>query len=228
LHGGALSTHVFDEAMGEVEQLLALELFPAYRDAILDGSYDPTAGLAADGAPGVVDAEQYSRLQALTAENVLGVLRDRACTRALQAVSLRHGTPEVVDFACECAEYPLLFDVGDRRTCARTLLARYLGEGAPTPLSHLSAGCASSLRAALQEATAAESAECPPDLCAAALDETVAHLLDRLYTPFLEEIRPAAMPPAAAGPKGKGPWRGLKSQRSGLMSMRALLSKRKK
>ena len=139
---GADPLCMYRTACTQVETFLELDMWPRYKEAVISGAHDPSAGTTdvdqtawlgdlrrSAEADGEVDLSKPSKAA------VRVTLKNPSECERLRTAAARQGCAELVDYCRECAEYEKLFSDADRFTKAQAMHRKYLSSGCDSPVN---------------------------------------------------------------------------------------------
>ena len=197
LASGSVDRTLFDAAIVEVEQMLELDVWPRYKEAVISGEYDPVAGRS--------DLKQHEQheddvdLSKPSKAAVRRVLRMPAEAPMLRAAAAKQGCAEMVDYCNECAEYEKLFSEADRLQKAQAMWKKYLNKGCDCPVN-----IPDSQLKAIQKDVDKPTAT----IFKKSFDECVKLISDNVYQGYLDDAKKAKEAEAEAAAAKSAPAKG--------------------
>ena len=124
-----LSPQLFGALVDEVTQTLSMDVWPRYKEAVLQGK--PTDGLGLND----IDASNYVDMSKPSKKAVVAAMRNPVTLEHLRKAAEAQGVRESIDFCQACMSYKLLFSDDDRRPRATLIHDTYLKAGCDTPVN---------------------------------------------------------------------------------------------
>ena len=130
--GSDLPIALFDKLYDDAVNMLSMDVFPRYREAVLEGKTTESSRL--DSAS-VMAGEPSIDMSQPSKKAVEAIIRTPVRLEHLRRAAVAQGVKESVDFCVECQAYVLLFSEADRKPRAARIWRSFLMSGADSPIN---------------------------------------------------------------------------------------------
>ena len=131
----ALPLDLFDKLYDEVFNMLNLETWPTYKEAVLSGKQLPSNSAHRLPYTSSEDLDSFWASGVASRKAVAEVLRSPEKLECMRTAAAKQGVKENVDFCVACQQYSLLFSADDRKPKADMIWNTHLAPGCDAPVN---------------------------------------------------------------------------------------------